>query len=81
MSPIVSVLPFLYDGVFVGATQARAMRDIMVASTVLIFIPAWYAFQFLGNHGLWLAFMLFMASRAVGMHYYYRWRLLPRFSD
>jgi len=81
MSPIVSVLPFLYDGVFVGATEARAMRDIMVASTVLIFIPAWYAFQFLGNHGLWLAFMLFMASRAVGMHYYYRWRLLPRFSD
>jgi MATE family multidrug resistance protein len=81
MSPIVSVLPFLYDGVFVGATQARAMRDIMVASTVLIFIPAWYAFQFLGNHGLWLAFMLFMASRGVGMHYYYRWRLLPRFSD
>lgn len=80
-SPIVSVLPFLYDGVFVGATQAREMRNNMVASAALIFIPAWYAFQFLGNHGLWLAFMLFMASRAIGMHYYYRARLLPRFGD
>ena len=81
LSPIVSVLPFLYDGVFVGATQAREMRNNMVVSTALIFLPAWYVFQFLGNHGLWLAFMLFMASRAVGMHYYYRSRLLPRFSD
>lgn len=80
-SPMVSVLPFLYDGVFVGATRAREMRDIMVVSTVLIFLPAWYALQFLGNHGLWLAFMLFMASRSVGMHYYYRRQLLPRFSD
>jgi len=80
-SPIVSVLPFLYDGVFVGATLAREMRNIMVASTVLIFLPAWYLFQFLGNHGLWLAFTLFMASRAVGMHYYYRFRVLRRFSD
>jgi MATE family multidrug resistance protein len=80
-SPMVSVLPFLYDGVFVGATRAREMRDIMVVSTLLIFLPAWYALQFLGNHGLWLAFMLFMASRSVGMHYYYRYRVLPRFSD
>jgi len=81
LSPLVSVLPFLYDGVFVGATRAREMRDIMVASTVLIFLPAWYVFQFLGNHGLWLAFILFMASRAVGMHYFYRFRMLRRFSD
>jgi Na+-driven multidrug efflux pump len=39
-------------------------------------LPAWYALQFLGNHGLWLAFMLFMAGRGIGMHYFYRQRLL-----
>jgi MATE family multidrug resistance protein len=77
LSPLVSVLPFLYDGVFVGATRATEMRNIMVLSTVVIFLPSWYALQFLGNHGLWLAFILFMASRSVGMHYYYRKRLLP----
>jgi len=77
ISPLVSVLPFLYDGVFVGATRAREMRDIMVISTVVVFLPAWYALQFLGNHGLWLAFIIFMASRSVGMHYYYRLRVLP----
>jgi MATE family, multidrug efflux pump len=77
ISPLVSVLPFLYDGVFVGATRAREMRDIVVISTVVVFLPTWYALQFLGNHGLWLAFIIFMASRSIGMHYYYRHRLLP----
>ena len=79
VSPIVSVWSFLYDGVFVGATRAREMRDIMIISTVLVFIPAWYALQFLGNHGLWLAFTLFMASRGIGMHYYYRRHVLPAY--
>ncbi len=79
LSPIVSVWSFIYDGVFVGATRAREMRDTMIISTVLIFLPAWYAFQFLGNHGLWLAFMLFMAGRAIGMHYYYRSRVLAAY--
>ncbi len=71
LSPLVSVWSFLYDGVFVGATRAREMRDIMLLSALLVFLPAWYLLQPLGNHGLWLAFMLFMASRGIGMHYYY----------
>jgi len=77
VSPLVSVWSFLYDGVYVGATQARAMRNIMVFSTVLVFVPAWFVLQGLGNHGLWLAFTLFMASRGVGMHIGYRRRVLP----
>lgn len=77
LSPLVSVWSFLYDGVFVGATRAREMRDIMLVSTFAVFIPAaWLGLQFLGNHGLWLAFMLFMASRGIGMHYYYRARVV-----
>lgn len=74
-SPLVSVWSFLYDGVFVGATRAREMRDIMLVSTFAVFLPAWYLLQPLGNDGLWLAFLLFMASRGIGMHYYYRARI------
>ncbi len=76
-SPFVSVWCFLYDGVYVGATRAREMRNIMLASTLFVFLPAWYFLQPLGNHGLWLAFLLFMASRGIGMHIGYRTRLLP----
>ncbi len=77
VSPLVSVWSFLYDGVFVGATRAREMRDIMLISTFVVFLPAWYVLQPLGNDGLWLAFMLFLASRGLGMHGLYRRRLLP----
>jgi len=71
-SPLVSVWCFLYDGVYVGMTRARDMRNIMVFSTFLVFLPAWYLLQPLGNDGLWLAFLLFMASRGIGMHIGYQ---------
>ncbi len=77
VSPLISVWCFLYDGVFVGATRARAMRDIMLVSTLAVFLPAWYLLKPLDNHGLWLAFMLFMASRGIGMHIGYRRSVLP----
>lgn len=76
LSPLVSVWSFLYDGVFVGATRAREMRDIMLISTVLVFLPGWYLLQGLHNHGLWLAFTLFMASRGLGMHLLYERRVV-----
>ncbi|MDH3305260.1 MAG: MATE family efflux transporter [Gammaproteobacteria bacterium] len=76
-SPLVSVWCFLYDGVYVGATRAREMRNIMLASTLVIFLPAWYFLQPLGNDGLWLAFLLFMASRGIGMHIGYRRSVIP----
>lgn len=75
-SPLVSVWSFLYDGVYVGATRAREMRNIMVFSTLAIFLPAWYLLSGFGNHGLWLAFLLFLASRGVGMHIGYRRHVL-----
>jgi MATE family multidrug resistance protein len=77
LSPLVSVWSFLYDGVYVGATRAKEMRDIMLVSTFLVFLPAWFLLQDYGNHGLWLAFTLFMASRGIGMHFGYRRRVLP----
>lgn len=76
-SPLISVWSFLYDGVFVGATRAKDMRDIMLASALLVFLPSWYLFKPLDNHGLWLAFVCFMAARGIGMHLYYRRRLVP----
>ena len=76
VSPLIAVWSYLYDGVFVGATLAREMRNIMLISAFVIFIPAWYVLQFLGNDGLWLSFMLFLASRGIGMHIYYRRRTI-----
>ena len=76
-SPLVSVWCFLYDGVYVGATRAKAMRDIMLVSTVAVFLPAWFFLKPFGHDGLWLAFLIFMASRGIGMHIGYRRSVLP----
>ena len=72
VSPVISVWCFLYDGVYVGMTRAREMRNIMVFSTFAVFLPAWYLTQSFGNHGLWFALMLFFASRGIGMHVVYK---------
>ncbi len=81
LMPFVAVWSYLYDGVFVGATRAREMRDIMLVSTFLVFLPTWYMTRELGNHGLWLALAAFLASRGIGMHYYYRTRVLRSVSS
>jgi MATE family multidrug resistance protein len=40
----------------------------MLISTILIFFPAYYLFSsFMENHGLWLAFILFMGARGLTM--------------
>jgi len=66
--PLISVWCFLYDGVYVGMTRAREMRNIMLVSTFLVFLPTWYVTQAFGNHGLWFALLAFLASRGIGMH-------------
>jgi len=72
ISPLISVWSFLYDGVYVGATRTREMMVIMVGSTVLVFLPVWFATTSLGNHGLWLAFTAFMLVRGICMHVWFR---------
>lgn len=64
--PMISFAAFLWDGIFVGATASRAMRNSMLIITLGIFLPAYYLLEpVFGNHGLWMAMMLFLASRGI----------------
>jgi multidrug resistance protein, MATE family len=64
--PIVSFSAFLWDGIYIGATAGKAMRNSMLISSIVVFFPAYYILQmYIGNHGLWLAFILFMISRTI----------------
>ncbi len=69
--PLISFFSYLMDGVFIGATLSRQMRDCILLSLFIVFLPAWYATQALGNHGLWLALSLFMFARSLVMLIYY----------
>jgi MATE family multidrug resistance protein len=62
LAPVLGVFAFTYDGIFIGATWARDMRNLMVLS-LLIFLSAWLALRSFGNAGLWGALLLFYAAR------------------
>ncbi len=63
--PVVSVWSFHFDGIFIGATAGKYMRNGMVISTIIyigslmIFLPIWQ------NHGLWLSYAIFLATRGL----------------
>lgn len=64
-SPLISVWCYQLDGIFIGATQSRDMRNAMILSFA-VFVAAVALLQpRLGNHGLWLALMVFMVARAM----------------
>jgi len=65
MLPVVCVAAFLLDGVFIGATRTRAMRNGMLASLAVYLLALWLLQPVLGNHGLWLSLVLFLGARAV----------------
>ncbi|MBI5129085.1 MAG: MATE family efflux transporter [Rhodopseudomonas palustris] len=56
LAPMLGVFAFSYDGVFIGATWAREMRNLMLLSMVLFF-ASWLALRSFGNTGLWLALL------------------------
>jgi MATE family multidrug resistance protein len=62
VSPLLAVFAFGFDGVYIGATWARDMRNLMVASLV-IFFGAWLALRPFGNAGLWGALLVHYAAR------------------
>jgi MATE family multidrug resistance protein len=62
LAPVFGVFAFAYDGIFIGATWAREMRNLMVLS-LLIFLGAWLALRSFGNAGLWGALLVHYVAR------------------
>ena len=62
--PLIAVWSYLLDGLFIGATRAREMRNGMLL-TVALLVPFAWVLQGYGNHGLWITFLLFMLLRSL----------------
>jgi MATE family multidrug resistance protein len=65
LTPLVGAAAFAFDGIYIGATWTRAMRDLMVIAF------AGYGLTLLsaggiGNSGLWMAFLVFLGARGIG---------------
>ncbi|MBR3950548.1 MAG: MATE family efflux transporter [Bacteroidaceae bacterium] len=67
--PLACSVPFLLDGVMIGATQTRVMRDAMLLSTVAFFALFYGLQPVIGNNALWLAFTSYMMLRGVFQYF------------
>jgi MATE family multidrug resistance protein len=77
--PIVSFSAFIWDGIYIGATEGKTMRNAMLLSSVLIFLPALFILRYyFDNHGMWMALIIFMLSRGISLHLFYKKRVLSK---
>ena len=67
--PLAASLPFMMDGIMVGATQSRIMRNSMVLATAAYFLLFYTLEPVIGNNALWLAFTSYMFLRGVFQYF------------
>jgi len=72
LMPVLSFASYIWDGVYIGTTASKLMKYTMLASTVVFFVT-YYLFRIqLGNHGLWLAMIMFTFMRSFLQFVFYK---------
>jgi MATE family multidrug resistance protein len=69
--PLIAHWCFFFDGVFVGLTRAKAMRNSMLLCGLAVYFPAFWVFSAYANKGLWMALLLFLLSRGISLGGYF----------
>jgi MATE family multidrug resistance protein len=70
-APIVGCAAWMLDGIFIGATRGRDMRNMMFLSALIYVFSLWVLLPIMGNHGLWLSLLISFIARGItlGMRY------------
>jgi MATE family multidrug resistance protein len=70
-APLIGIAAWMLDGVFIGATETRALRNAMIVSVAVYVAALAVLLPAFGNHGLWAALMVLNATRGVtlGLRY------------
>ncbi|MCZ4259974.1 MATE family efflux transporter [Limimaricola sp. G21655-S1] len=62
-TPLFGLIPWMLDGIFIGATRSRDMRNMMALSAAIYFAAAMLLTTLFGNHGLWAAMLVSYVAR------------------
>ena len=73
--PVVGMAAFVWDGVFVGLTHTRGMLVTVLIAATLFFVLYYVLPLSMGNHRLWLAFIVFLATRSIVQTILYKKKL------
>ena len=70
-APVMGLAAWMLDGVFIGATRTRDMRDMMIVSGLVYAVAVVLLVPGMANHGLWLALLISFAARGItlGLRY------------
>ena len=68
--PLISSFCYQFDGIFVGASQTKELRNAMIISVFIYIISAVYLISNFGNLGLWISFSIFFIARALTLFAY-----------
>lgn len=71
LSPLLSVWSFQLDGIYIGTTFTREMRNGMLISLAGYLAAVWLLTPWWGNHGLWCALLTFFVLRALTLYAWY----------
>ncbi len=66
--PVFGTPCYIWDGVFIGLTASKAMRNSMVAALAVYLLTWWMLDTPFGNHGLWAALLVFLVARGLFQH-------------
>ena len=66
------------DGIFIGASQTKEIRNAMIISVASFIVISIYLTKQFGNHGLWLSLFLFMIFRSLTLKYFFN-KILKNF--
>ena len=69
--PVIAVWSFQLDGVYIGATWSREMRNGMLLSLLIFLVLLFLLVPIFANHGLWAAFTIFMGVRGATLMIWY----------
>jgi putative MATE family efflux protein len=67
LTAVFGVLAFTMDGVFIGATWSRDMRNMMLLSLLIYLVCLWTLIPMFGNHGLWISLLVFLGARGISL--------------
>lgn len=70
-APLIGIASWMLDGIFIGTTLTREMRNAMLVAVPVYVAAAALLVPAFGNHGLWAALMVLNAARALSMAGYY----------
>ena len=70
--PVAGVAAFVWDGIFIGITQTRGMLLSAALASVVFLAGVTWLMPLMGNHGLWLSMLLYLAVRGIVQSILYR---------